>query len=59
MLDELTCRTCSKFERDPESKAGGWCPIPNKKDPFKQSNKYVFQSHNACKRYEKREREEK
>ena len=49
---ELTCKTCAKFERDLDSKAGGWCPIPNKKDPFKRSKKYVHQSRRACVNYE-------
>lgn len=50
--EELTCKTCAKFERDLASEAGGWCPIPNKKDPYKRSKKYVHQSRRACVNYE-------
>jgi hypothetical protein len=50
-MKEKTCATCVMWERDLESKAGGWCPIPNPKDPFKRPYKYVRQSHKACKHY--------
>lgn len=51
-IKELTCKTCAKFERDLDSKAGGWCPIPNKKDPLNRNKKYVYQSRKACLNYE-------
>lgn len=52
-----TCKDCAKFKRDPESKAGGWCPIP-KKDKVGMpigDKKYVFQSHLSCGYFEDKE----
>ena len=54
-MKEKTCATCVMWERDIESKAGGWCPFPNPKDPFKRPYKYVRQSHKACKHYKEAE----
>ena len=53
LMGTATCGDCRRFRRDPESKAGGWCPVPKKRGSATWGGeKYVYQSRKACKCYE-------
>lgn len=52
-VEGKTCRSCQLFERDPSTKAGGYCPIPKKRGitPLDPPKKYRTAGMKACRQY--------